>query len=157
VWPPGATGSITHCSGYCAAAVAPADRFQAIGIDAEVDEPLPSGLLPSIACERELSWLSSAPSGSMHWDRLLFSIKESVFKAWYPLRGSLVDARSIEVTMNFRRAAFVATVFVLPRDRTRSADLLSSLLIKGRYASGDGLVLTAAALPRAQRLAPGSP
>jgi 4'-phosphopantetheinyl transferase EntD len=32
--------------------------------------------------EREL--LATLP-GPVHWDRLLFSAKESVYKAWYPL------------------------------------------------------------------------
>ncbi|MBX6384282.1 MAG: 4'-phosphopantetheinyl transferase, partial [Microbispora sp.] len=40
VWPAGTVGSITHCSGYRAAAVAPAHLARAIGIDAEPHEPL---------------------------------------------------------------------------------------------------------------------
>jgi 4'-phosphopantetheinyl transferase EntD len=84
LWPPQAVGSITHCRGYCAAAAAPADRFTALGIDAEINEALPPGVLSYFAGERELRWLASAPSGSLHWDKLLYAIKESVFKAWYP-------------------------------------------------------------------------
>jgi 4'-phosphopantetheinyl transferase EntD len=148
MWPTEVVGSITHCRGYCAAAAASAGLFQAVGIDAEINEPLPSGVLASIAGERELRRLASAPPSSVHWDRLLFSIKESVFKAWYPLRGSLIDARNIEVAMDFRRAAFAATVFAPPPGCAHSADLRSHLRIQGRYASGGGLLLTAAALPQ---------
>jgi 4'-phosphopantetheinyl transferase EntD len=148
VWPPGAVGSITHCHGYCAAAAAPAGLLQTIGIDADRNEPLPPGVLASIAGERELRWLASAAPGSVHWDRLLFSMKESIFKAWYPLRGSLIEARDIEVIVDFRKAAFVATVFAPSRGRAHYGGLRSQLRIMGRYAAGGGLILTAAALPR---------
>jgi enterobactin synthetase component D / holo-[acyl-carrier protein] synthase len=40
-WPPGVTGSITHCPGYRACAVARTEDLAAIGIDAEPDEELP--------------------------------------------------------------------------------------------------------------------
>ena len=35
-WPPGIVGSITHCAGYCAAAVARAEDLAAIGLDADI-------------------------------------------------------------------------------------------------------------------------
>ena len=35
VWPAGIVGSITHCAGYCAAAVARDAMVVALGIDAE--------------------------------------------------------------------------------------------------------------------------
>ena len=41
-WPPGIVGSITHCDGYRAAAVAHASDVAAIGMDAEPDDPLPA-------------------------------------------------------------------------------------------------------------------
>ncbi len=148
LWPQEAVGSITHCRGYCAAAAAPVGLFQSIGIDAEIHEPLPPGVLASIGGERELSRLASAPPGCVHWDRLLFSVKESVFKAWYPLRGSLIDARSIEVAIDFSKAAFVATVSPLPPGSNNSEGHWSHVRIKGRYAAGSGLILTAAALPQ---------
>src|SRR5262245_21280577 len=41
LWPDGYVGSITHCDGYRAAAVARQQDALAIGIDAEPHEPLP--------------------------------------------------------------------------------------------------------------------
>ncbi|POX38552.1 4'-phosphopantetheinyl transferase, partial [Streptomyces sp. Ru73] len=38
-WPAGIVGSITHCAGYRAAAVARSGRVRAVGIDAEPDLP----------------------------------------------------------------------------------------------------------------------
>ena len=40
-WPLGVVGSITHCDGYRAAAVARGRDLRTIGLDAEPDEPLP--------------------------------------------------------------------------------------------------------------------
>ena len=37
-----------------------------------------------VLVEDERQWLAGAPAG-IHWDRLIFSAKESVYKAWYPL------------------------------------------------------------------------
>jgi len=87
-WPEGVVGSMTHCSGYCAAAVARSGEVPALGIDAEVHAPLPEGVLELISLETErdrLVALAKAESDSVHWDRVLFSAKESVYKAWFPL------------------------------------------------------------------------
>jgi 4'-phosphopantetheinyl transferase EntD len=53
VWPLGVVGSITHCRGYRACAVARADEVVGVGVDAEVHEPLPPGVLEHVAFGRE--------------------------------------------------------------------------------------------------------
>ena len=60
-----------------------------IGIDAELNEALPDGVLRDIAGAEELAWLGELKRAQpdVHWDRLLFSAKESVYKAWFPLTG----------------------------------------------------------------------
>jgi enterobactin synthetase component D / holo-[acyl-carrier protein] synthase len=86
-WPDGIVGSMTHCDGYRAAAVAHDTGTVTIGIDAEPHEPLPGGLLGAVASEAELrryERLCRAVPG-VHWDRLLFSAKECAYKAWFPL------------------------------------------------------------------------
>ena len=87
-WPDGVVGSMTHCAGYCAAAVARSGEVSALGIDAEVHAALPEGVLDLISLESEralLAELTGRRPGSVHWDRVLFSAKESVYKAWFPL------------------------------------------------------------------------
>ncbi|HEY7101617.1 MAG TPA: 4'-phosphopantetheinyl transferase, partial [Mycobacteriales bacterium] len=49
LWPDGVVGSITHCDGYRAVAVARADQLATIGIDAEPHDTLPAGILARIA------------------------------------------------------------------------------------------------------------
>ncbi|MFF1717797.1 hypothetical protein [Streptomyces sviceus] len=51
-WPDGVVGSMTHCDGYRAAAVAHAGEVLGVGIDAEHHLPLPEGVFASIALPR---------------------------------------------------------------------------------------------------------
>ena len=53
MWPEGVIGSITHKGTYRAAAVAPALALAGLGVDAELDGPLPGGVLESIALASE--------------------------------------------------------------------------------------------------------
>lgn len=98
LWPVGLTGSITHCSGYCAAALANANDFATIGIDAEENSPLPEGVLSVIATPDEKRKIQEIPSSYIHWDRLLFSAKESVYKAWYAITYQWLDFQECDVT-----------------------------------------------------------
>jgi 4'-phosphopantetheinyl transferase EntD len=88
IWPEGVVGSMTHCAGYCAAAVARAGDVETLGIDAELHAPLPEGVLDLVSLETErerMAGLAAHASAEVHWDRVLFSAKESVYKAWFPL------------------------------------------------------------------------
>lgn len=58
LWPASVSGSLTHTDGLRAAVVAPRLLVRSMGLDAEVAEPLPDGVLPSIS--RPASWRSSA-------------------------------------------------------------------------------------------------
>ncbi|MGH3325491.1 MAG: 4'-phosphopantetheinyl transferase family protein, partial [Streptomyces sp.] len=60
VWPAGVVGSMTHCDGYRAAAVARVSDLMALGIDAEPNLPLPEGVLGSIALPAEAAWAEDA-------------------------------------------------------------------------------------------------
>ncbi|MFF5721167.1 4'-phosphopantetheinyl transferase [Streptomyces buecherae] len=87
LWPSGVVGSMTHCAGYRAAALSFDADHASIGIDAEPHAPLPEGLLTKVAHPDEVPHLArlTAARPEVHWDRLLFSAKEAVYKAWYPL------------------------------------------------------------------------
>ena len=52
-WPAGLTGSMTHCDGYCAAALVRAADLASLGIDAEPHGPLPEGVLARVALPAE--------------------------------------------------------------------------------------------------------
>ena len=48
-WPAGYAGSITHCAGYRAAAVARTREMLTIGVDAEPHDVLPDGVLDHVS------------------------------------------------------------------------------------------------------------
>lgn len=144
-WPAGIVGSMTHCAGYRGAAVA-SDRCAAsIGIDAEPHAPLPDGVLDAIARPEERSWLAelAASAPQVHWDRLLFSIKESVYKAWFPLTGSWLDFDEASVAVEPSAGAFTA-VLQVPGPMLDGRELTT---FTGRFSTSDTLVLTAITVP----------
>jgi enterobactin synthetase component D / holo-[acyl-carrier protein] synthase len=126
MWPAGIRGSMTHCAGYAAAAVGTAPWISTIGIDAEPDAPLPDGVLGLIATSVEQNRLAvmgpeprraSTSSARMvtqqdsddpSWDRLLFSAKESVYKAWFPLVGEWLDPQETEILFSPHERTFTA-------------------------------------------------
>ena len=82
LWPDGVVGSITHCLGYRAAAVAFARDVVSIGIDAEPNEPLPDGVESMVATPDEMAAMPVLDG--VDGAHLVFCAKEAVYKAWYP-------------------------------------------------------------------------
>ena len=139
VWPDGVIGSITHCTGYRAAAVTRSGQLASLGIDAEPNAPVPAGVLPLVSLPGEL------PSGdpSIAWDRLLFSAKESVYKAWYPIERRWLgfEQARIEFTAD---GTFTATILI-PTSAAIPAGGLH-----GRWLARSGLLLTSVTIPTPQ-------
>ncbi|GAA3444526.1 4'-phosphopantetheinyl transferase family protein [Planomonospora venezuelensis] len=146
VWPPGVAGSITHCAGYRAAAVGAAPA--AIGIDAEPDGPLPPGVLEAVSLPQERQMLRrlAADHPDTSWDRILFSAKESVYKAWYPLARRWLDFQDAVIVLDPLRGTFEARLLVAGL-RWQGRPLSG---FAGRWTSGNGLVLTAIAVTTAR-------
>ena len=146
LWPDGVVGSLTHCDGYRAAAVAWATDLASLGIDAEPHDALPEGILPRVSLPEEQTHLRRLPPG-VHWDRLLFSAKESVYKTWYPLARRWLGFE--EARLEFRpgpdptRGTFVAELLVPGMPPVGGRRVTS---FEGRYAVGTGLVATAITL-----------
>jgi len=143
-WPAGIVGSITHCAGYRAAAVARARDMVTIGIDAESDEVLPDGVLDLVSLPGErarLRDLAAAAPGTC-WDRLLFSAKEAVYKAWFPLAGRWLGFDEADITLSATDGTFAAHLLV-PAPTVEGFPLRG---FTGRWLASDGLILTAIAL-----------
>ncbi|MEX0167542.1 4'-phosphopantetheinyl transferase family protein [Streptomyces sp. LMG1-1-1.1] len=143
-WPGGVSGSMTHCAGFRAAAVARTEVTASLGIDAEPNLPLPPGVLASVSRPREAVALSGLARRrpDVHGDRLLFSAKESVFKAWYPLTGRELEFEEAEVEFD-PAGTFSARLLVPgPEVAGRRHDTFS-----GRWTVGRGFVLTSVTLP----------
>lgn len=145
LWPAGVVGSITHCDGYRACALARAGELAGVGIDAEPHLPLPAGVIGEIAREEERPMLArlTAEQPAVHWDRLLFCAKETVYKVWFPIARCWLGFED-------------AVLSIDPAGRTFDARLLTPWpevgirfphVLRGRWLVRDGLVLAALALP----------
>ncbi|WP_269859618.1 4'-phosphopantetheinyl transferase family protein [Streptomyces sp. RPT161] len=153
-WPDGIVGSMTHCDGYRAAALARAAEMVTVGIDAEPDLPLRPGVVESIALPSELSWVRAAVPGAVHRDRLLFSAKECVYKAWYPMMRSELDFEDAEIafatqTVDPAGSSGTFTAQVLRPARHASGRWMDAFC--GRWTASRGLIVTTIALPAAER------
>jgi len=143
-WPAGVLGSMTHCAGYAAAAVGPLSRISAIGIDAEPDAPLPEGVLDLVAtpAERDRLAVTQLEPDSPNWDRLLFSAKEAVYKAWFPLTGEWLDHEEVEILFDPQDGSFAA----LLSPYGLIVDGRQVRCLHGRWVRKRGILLTAVVL-----------
>lgn len=116
-WPTGVVGSMTHCDGYRAAVVADAAAVLTLGIDAEPAGPLPDGVLEAVSSETERKHLRelAADRPEIPWDRLLFSAKESVYKAWFPLTSRWLDFAEAELEFDPAAGTFDARLLIEDR------------------------------------------
>jgi len=140
LWPAGIVGSITHCIGYRAAAVALAADFLTIGIDAEPHAPVPDRVAKRVLRDEERAWIADAPV-DVQWSRLIFSAKESVYKAWFPLARRWLGFDEATVAIDPAAGTFHARLLIEPPAGV-------PIEFRGRYLIEDGLVLTAIAVPR---------
>ncbi|MFE5792306.1 4'-phosphopantetheinyl transferase [Streptomyces sp. NPDC056503] len=143
-WPDGIVGSLTHCAGFRAAAVARRADVRAVGIDAEPHAPLPEGVLDAIALPEEAAHLRELRRDrpGVDWDRLLFSAKESVYKAWFPLAARMLgfDEARLVLTADGR---FTARLLV-PGPVVDGRALTG---FAGRWAAGEHHVVTSVHVP----------
>lgn len=163
-WPQGVTGTITHCRGYRAAAVADRTDTASVGIDAEPDVPLPAGVLEAVALPEEQvmvkELLGDLPA--VRWDKLLFSAKESVYKTWYPMTRRELQFEDAAIT--FEASTFEASTFdatggftarLLPHSYRGIPGAPEEFT--GRWVAAHGLLVTAIAFPAAVGATPGRP
>lgn len=139
-WPTAVVGSLTHCDGYRGAAVARSSAMRSIGIDAEPGAPLPEGVIDLIALPAERVHLASLREArtDVHWDRLLFSSKESVYKAWFPLARRWLGFDGAVVRFDPEAGTFNAGLLV-PGPLVDGVELRG---FSGRWLARDGLLLT---------------
>jgi 4'-phosphopantetheinyl transferase EntD len=143
VWPPGTVGSITHCDGLVAAAVAREPALRAVGLDVEVGGELDGHLITSVCTPREVAAIRAArPEEVGRWCKMLFSAKESVHKAIYPTTTTWLDFLDVHVSVDFAHRCFRVRPAT---DRAFPVTELEGLT--GRYEFLDGYVATGVTLP----------
>ncbi|MCW1931251.1 4'-phosphopantetheinyl transferase family protein [Pararhodobacter zhoushanensis] len=126
VWPAGVAGSITHTQGWALAVVGKG----MIGIDLEEDEPLPTEVFGTVLLPKERAALGADTRRA----KLIFSAKECVYKAQYPVTKELFGFEVISITLGDTtfHAEFQRNVGPFERGH----------ILSGRYAIGGGFILT---------------
>lgn len=148
LWPAGVVGSITHCSGYCAAAAAYRQQVTTLGIDAEPHAPLPPDVLEMVCTEAEQSLVHALPQAEgIHWATVIFSAKESVYKAWYPLAHRWLGFEEVVVTLAPHEHSFMARRTAAPREGFGIESIEPEVFV-GRFGVREGRVYTAAWCPQ---------
>jgi 4'-phosphopantetheinyl transferase EntD len=146
-FPDGVVGSITHTKGFCAAAVAHGAVFAGVGLDAERNQPLSERATRRICSADELEALRALPGRSVEqWAALVFSAKESLYKAYYPLTGVFIGFRDAEIALVPEDAGRGRFEGQLVRDD--APDAAGQRRFAGRYAIDAERVLTGIAVHR---------
>jgi 4'-phosphopantetheinyl transferase EntD len=146
-WPSGVVGSITHCAGYRACAVARDHEVVTIGLDAEPHDKLPAGVLEAVTSQTERARLAAlaAARPDVCWDRMLFCVKESVYKAWFPLTRRWLGFEEASVDIDPVTGQFTAEL--LTNGPVVNGATLTAF--QGRWLVRDGLIATAIAITAA--------
>jgi 4'-phosphopantetheinyl transferase EntD len=142
-WPAGVVGSITHCDGYRACAVARGSDIVTIGLDGVLDAV-------SLAPERARLAELAAAVPDVCWDRILFCVKESVYKAWFPLTGRWLGFE--EACVDFDPAGQTFAARLLVAGPVVNGQVLTGFT--GRWLVSNGLIVTAIVVPNASTSSP---
>jgi 4'-phosphopantetheinyl transferase EntD len=95
IWPSGLVGSLAHSSEVAVAAIARREDFSSLGIDVEPAEPLDADLLNLVATEGERRRIADDPFHG----RVLFAVKEAIYKSIHPLDGIFLEHHDVEVNL----------------------------------------------------------
>ena len=100
VWPVDVVGSLAHDDAIAVAAVGLRRDFASVGIDVERTGSLPSDMLALVATQSERQRIED----DLVKAKLLFALKEAVYKAIYPLDRVFLEFGDIEVDLAARTA-----------------------------------------------------
>jgi 4'-phosphopantetheinyl transferase EntD len=137
-WPEGVTGSITHRDSCWAVAVTHSSAYRAIGIDAEVHRALHPRVSRMVLSEDEYlpQYKLSHPT---HWEMIVFSIKEAIFKAWSPTQRCWLNFADARVRLRPEEQTFEAQI--------THDDPGPFRVVRGIFDVHKGMVFTAVLVP----------
>ncbi|MDO8805012.1 MAG: 4'-phosphopantetheinyl transferase superfamily protein [Elusimicrobiota bacterium] len=151
VWPKGYVGSITHTDGYVSAVVALSSDVRAIGIDSEkiIAAEIISDIKDHVASKTEQALCIDILQEQLFYT-LLFSAKESVFKALYPTVKHIFDFTDVRflgfdaITGKFR----VRLLTDLCEEFQEGTEIEGGFEINGGYVNTSVIMLNDKMVPR---------
>lgn len=144
IWPTDLVGSISHKSQLCAAVISQSKLIESIGIDIEKNEPLKHELWNLYCTKRELAWVMSH-SNPNQFVNLIFSIKESAYKCYFPLARLRLEFDDMEVSLAPEMNGKFTVVIARGCHNGPDGKLLS-----GRYSMDSEIIVTGAVIYRSQ-------
>lgn len=99
VWPVGIVGSISHCRSYAIAATSQTRKVFAIGLDVEeiITDDTVNSIMQTVVNENEIFLIENALRQDIIFT-IIFSIKESFFKAVYPSVRLYFDFHAVSIS-----------------------------------------------------------
>jgi 4'-phosphopantetheinyl transferase EntD len=143
LWPEGWVGSISHRSALSIVAIARSSDALGLGVDIEPDVPCSPELVRRLCSGREVSRIAALHQPTEAMARVVFSAKEALHKAQFPLTLAPSGLRHIEVLLE--PDAFVA------RFTETLAPFPKGFEVRGRWCKAAGLIWTGACFARAER------
>lgn len=102
IWPQGITGSISHDGDHCIVSAASKIDVYSIGVDLALAEPLNENLIKMICTKEDIRCIQSLGESKFAMDpyKLIFSIKEAVYKCLFPIVNEFFDFQDVSICLN---------------------------------------------------------
>lgn len=146
LWPPGLLGSITHSAGFAAALAASTRDYRGLGLDAErwLTRERARRLADQLLTPAEREWLATLPDADQGpFVTLAFSLKESLFKALFPLVGVRFYFQDAELASWDRHAQRASLRLLTPL----AGDWPAGRHLHGQYVSLEAWLLSVVSIP----------
>lgn len=126
LWPAGVVGAISHDDGWAAAAVAHQASCAGLGIDIELMGRFTPAYAASICTPAEQQRYLAGRSVAVQQCQLarLFTVKEALFKAQFPLTGAWLDFGDVAVVLPDAASGLFQATLLRPAGRWSAGQVL---------------------------------
>ncbi|HJL15026.1 MAG TPA: 4'-phosphopantetheinyl transferase superfamily protein [Sandaracinaceae bacterium LLY-WYZ-13_1] len=150
-WPPGVAGSITHSDRRAVVAVGRLERVGTFGVDVEHRAGLAERLWrPTLRAEEQRFLATRPPAERERWALFLFSAKEALYKAQYPVSREYMGFSALRVALEPEPDAPLSSGSMRCVFQRAVGPFPEGFVARGRYRTLDGEVLTAVEIPSRQ-------
>lgn len=142
LWPDGLIGSISHSANSCLAVVSVDRSIKSLGVDIEKREGIKPGVRDLICQTEELAMLGEYEQNPEAW-KLIFSAKESVYKALFPILQRWIGFSDATLQFDFEKQSFTASM----NETLELPAAIGSSRLTGRFSVSANYILTTVEIP----------
>jgi len=110
IWPDKVVGAITHSGEICAAAVALKEELAGVGVDIEQVGRMKSEIQERVLNPEEIQRKESSELDSQIYATVIYSAKESLFKALYPMNHHWFGFEDASLELDTETGSFKASL-----------------------------------------------